>query len=218
MSNSVRPYEMKDMLRVPLVTTLETSAGTLFLRNGCTPDLVEHLKADPGLKAFTRRAEREYELLMMLAQRSDSNLTLAYTPGGEIVGEVALAPADSWWQGLGQIKEIAVQVSSRWRRLGIASNLLALALEQDYVEDWIIIALGFSWHWDLEGLGLTSYRYRQLIGRLFAHFGFAEYLTSEPNIREDPANVFLARIGRQVKPETMDSFFSHLLFTEIPLR
>jgi hypothetical protein len=152
----------------------------------------------------------------MLARRSDTHLTLAYTPGGGIVGEVTLAPADSWWQGLEQINEIAVQVSSRWRRLGIASNLLALALEQDYVEDWIIIALGFSWHWDLEGLGLTSYRYRQLIGRLFARFGFAEYLTSEPNIREDPTNVFLARIGRQVKPETMDSFFSRLLYTEIP--
>jgi acetoin utilization protein AcuA len=92
-----------------------------------------------------------------------------------------------------------------------------MALEQDYVEDWIIIAMGFSWHWDLKGLELTSYRYRQLIGRLFANFGFAEYPTSEPNIKEDPANIFLARIGRQVKPESMDSFFSRLLSTEILL-
>ena len=199
------------MTQVSLVKTLETPAGTLFLQNGCSPGLVEHLRADPGLKAFTRRAEREHELLLTLAQRLDSDVTLAYTLGGEIVGEVSLAPADSWWQGLGQIDEIAVQVSSRWRRLGIASHLLALALSQECVEERIIIAMGLSWHWDTRGLELTNYCYRQLIGRLFARFGFAEYLTSEPNISDDPANMFLARIGRQVKRETMDRFFSRLL-------
>src|SRR5215472_11559342 len=37
--------------------------------------------------------------------------------------------------------------------------------------------------------GNSRFRYREMIARLFAAHGFAEYLTSEPNIRMDPANI-----------------------------
>jgi GNAT superfamily N-acetyltransferase len=194
--------------------TIKTPAGTLVLRNFCPPSLVESLRADNGLHAFARLPEREHQLLVDIAKRPDSALTLAYTLSGEIVGEVTLAPADAWWEGLGQTYEIAVQVSSRWRRLGIARQLLAFALELDALEEIIILAMGLSWHWDTERLGLTRYRYRQLIEQLFAGYGFSEYLTSEPNIRMDPANIFLARIGNQVNQQSMNHFLNRLLRSE----
>ena len=193
---------------------LKTPAGTLFLRDFCSPQLVESLRADSGLNAFTRLPEREHQLLLSIAKRSDSVLTLAYTPAGEIVGEVTLAPVDSWWAELEHAYEIAIQVSPRWRRLGVAGHLLTFALEQDAVEEMIILAMGLSWHWDLKGVAISRYRYRQLLTKLFTDRGFAEYLTTEPNITMDPANVFLARIGKRVKPETMNRFFSRLLNTE----
>ncbi len=185
-----------------------------MLRNFSPPSLVESLRADNGLRAFARLPEREHQLLVNIAKRSDSVLTLAYTLSGEIVGEVTLAPAEAWWEGLGQTYEIAVQVSSRWRGLGIARQLLASALELDALEEIIILALGLSWHWDTEGLGLTRYRYRQLIEQLFASYGFCEYLTTEPNIRMDPANIFLARIGSQVDQHSVNHFLNHLLCSE----
>jgi GNAT superfamily N-acetyltransferase len=194
--------------------TLETSEGILFLRDFCSPQLVESLRADRGLNAFTRLPEREHQLLLTIAKRSDSVLTLAYTSVGEIVGEVTLAPVDSWWADLEHAYEIAIQVSPRWRRLGVARHLLTFALEQEAVEEMIILAMGLSWHWDIEGVGIGRYRYRQLLAKLFTDRGFAEYLTTEPNITMDPANVFLARIGKRVKPETMNRFFSRLLNTE----
>jgi len=194
--------------------TIKTPAGTLVLRNFSPPSLVESLRADNGLRAFARLPEREHQLLVNIAKRSDSVLTLAYTLSGEIVGEVTLAPAEAWWEGLGQTYEIAVQVSSRWRGLGIARQLLASALELDALEEIIILALGLSWHWDTEGLGLTRYRYRQLIEQLFASYGFCEYLTTEPNIRMDPANIFLARIGSQVDQHSVNHFLNHLLCSE----
>jgi GNAT superfamily N-acetyltransferase len=193
---------------------LETQAGKLFLSNSCSPSFVEGLKVDSGLRSFARLPEREHQLLINIAKRPDCRLTLAYTPSGVIVGQVTLAPAEVWWEGLENAYEGAIEVSSNWRRLGIASQLLAFALEQDELEDMIVFAMGLSWHWDTVGLDLDKYRYRQLIERLFAAQGFSEYLTSEPNIRMDPANIFLARIGKRVNRQTTNQFLNRLLKSE----
>jgi len=84
----------------------------------------------------------------------------------------------------------------------------------DALEEIIILAMGLSWHWDTEGLGLTRLRYRRLIAQLFASYGFSEYLTSEPNIRMDPANILLARIGRHVSQQHMNHFLNRLLSSQ----
>ena len=97
---------------------LETTAGTLFLQDHCQPSFVESLRVDGGLRAFARLPEREHQLLVKIAKRSDCRLTLAYTPEGVIVAEVTLAPGDAWWAGLEHVYEGAVQVSANWRRLG----------------------------------------------------------------------------------------------------
>jgi hypothetical protein len=78
---------------------LGTKAGPLFLQDHCTTVLVERLKANSGLHAFAHLPEREYQLLLTLAKRPDTELTLACTPTREIVGQVTLVPADGWWQG-----------------------------------------------------------------------------------------------------------------------
>jgi GNAT superfamily N-acetyltransferase len=175
---------------------------------------VASLKADRGLRAFARVPEREHELLLGIAERPDSALTLAYTNTGIIVGQVTLAPLDHWWQDIGNTYEIAVEVSAGWRRMGIAHHLLSLALEFESLEESLIIALGLSWHWDYAGLGITPFHYRELIARLFAAHGFSEYLTSEPNIRMDPANILVARLGSRFAEESMNRFFQRLLQSE----
>ena len=205
---------INDATSLPRIRTLETPAGTLLLQDHCQPSLVEILRVDSGLHAFARLPEREHQLLVSIARRSDCRLTLAYTPEGVIVGEVTIAPGDSWWADLEYVYEGAIQVSSNWRRLGIARQLLAFALELDTVEDMILFALGLSWHWDTEGLGLNRYQYRKLIERLFAAYGFVEYLTSEPNITMDPANIFLARIGSRVNLQTINQFYNRMLSSQ----
>lgn len=189
----------------------ETSAGTLYLRDFCSASLVESLQADTGLNAFARRSEREHALLRTIAERSDSKLTLAYTSRGVIVGQVTLAPAEKRWDGLKNTYEIAIEVSSGWRRRCIAQRLLSLVFELDCLEDAIVIGLGLRWHWDMEGLGLPPFAYRAMIAGLFAQVGFAEYLTAEENIRMDPANIFLARLGRRVEMTTVSAFYDRLL-------
>lgn len=188
----------------------ETPGGTLFLQQFCPPSLVERLQADDGLRSFARRPEREYQLLLNLARRPECALALAYTGSGEIVGQVTLAPADAWWQGLANTYEIAFEVSSSWRRLGVIRQLLTLALELRTLERMILLAMGLCWHWDTAGLGLSPLRYRGLIAHLFAAHNFVEYPTAEPNIRDDPANILLVRIGDQVDQQTSNQFLSCL--------
>jgi acetoin utilization protein AcuA len=195
----------------PRRSTFETAAGSLILHSFCPPSLVASLRADRGLHAFARVPQREHQLLLGIAERPDCALTLAYTPTGEIVGQVTLAPLDHWWQDIGNAYEIAVEVSAGWRKLGIAHHLLSLALEFESLEEYLLVGLGLSWHWDYAGLGITPFHYRELIARLFAAHGFSEYLTSEPNIRMDPANILVARLGSRLAEESMNRFFQRLL-------
>jgi GNAT superfamily N-acetyltransferase len=206
--------EISGSTRISRVKIYKTPAGPLFLRNCCSPSFVEGLKADQGLRAFARRPEREHHLLLSLAQKPENRLTLAYTATGEIVGQATLAPLDDWWQDIGNAYEIAVEVSSGWRKLGLAHKLLSFALEFESLEKYLILGLGLSWHWDYEGLGISRFHYRELISRLFAAHGFTEFLTSEPNIRMDPANILVARLGRRLEEESMNRFFHRLLQSE----
>jgi acetoin utilization protein AcuA len=199
----------------PRKREVERAAGSLILHSFCPPSLVASLRADNGLRAFARTPEREHQLLLGISERPDCALTLAYTPTGKIVGQVTLAPLDHVWQDIGNAYEIAVEVSAGWRKLGIAHQLLSLALEFESLEESLIIAFGLSWHWDYVGLGLTPFHYRKMIDRLFAAHGFAEYLTSEENIRMDPANILLARLGSRLPEKSMNRFFHHLLESEL---
>ena len=123
---------------------VETGGAVLFLQDFCTASLVESLKPDGGLRAFARLPEREHFLLREMAERPDNMLTLAYTAEGMIVGQVTLAPAESSWRGLTNPYEIAFEVSTGWRRRGLARQLLDLVFEQECLDDLIIIGLGLS--------------------------------------------------------------------------
>jgi len=216
MTSQLLTFHEPDLLQKnnvsPLRRGFETAAGPLILQNFCSPALVASLKAERGLHAFAHSPEREHQLLLGIAERPDSSLTLAYTPGGEIVGQVTLAPADPWWQGVANTYEIAIEVSAHWRRLGIARQLLSLALEFDAVEEMILVAVGLSWHWDLKGSGLSPFRYRSMIARTFEPYDFFEGLTDEPNVGMDPTNILLVRIGKHVEREVMDQLFGRLRF------
>jgi len=193
--------------------TLETKMGPLLLRDFCPPSLVERLRPDSGLKAFARLPEREHQLLIGIAKSPDCALTLAHTSAGEIVGQVTIAPGDVWWEGIDNVYEVAIEVSSNWRGESIARQMLAFALELDALEDMILFAAGLSWHWDMEGLGITTHRYRELIAHLFATQGFIEYPTTEPNISMEPANILLVRIGKRVDQRVVTQFFNRMMST-----
>jgi acetoin utilization deacetylase AcuC-like enzyme len=204
-------FHLRDRVIPSRMKTLETPKGPIFLRDACPPSLIERLKAEEGLHSFARLPEREHELLLSIARSPDCELTIAHTPGGEIIGQVTLTPGDEWFDGLDNAYEITIEVSSHWRGLGLAHQLLAFALQLETLEEVILFAMGLSWHWDTEGLHITPHHYRQMLAQLFASQGFVEYATAEPNIRMEPANILLARIGRRVPQQEKDHFIGCLL-------
>ncbi len=191
--------------------TLQTAQGALLLRDFCPSSLIERLKADQGLSSFARLPEREHQLLLDIARSPDCALTVAHTDTGHIVGQVTIAPADEWWEGIDNLYEVAIEVSSGWRGLGIAREVLDFALELDAKEDMIFFAIGLSWHWDAEGLGISMIRYRDLIKHVFGSQGFVEYSTTEPNVSMEPANVLVARIGSRVDKQVANRFLNRLV-------
>lgn len=50
-----------------------------------------------------------------------------------------------------------------------------------------------------------------MLARLFAAHGFAEQLTTEPNIRMEPANILLVRFGEQVDSRAIAHFYNNLV-------
>lgn len=191
--------------------TIETPKEPLLLRDFCPPSFVERMSPDSGLKAFARLPEREHQLLISIAKSPDCALTLAYTTDGVIIGEVTLAPGEEWWEGFENLYEVTIEVSSNWRNMGVAKRTLAFALQLDALEDMILFAMGLSWHWDTEGLGISPRRYRQIIARLFASQGFEEHATNEPNILMEPANILMVRTGNRVDPLVVRRFYTRLL-------
>lgn len=194
----------------PRVRTLETARGQILLRDWCPPSLVARLHADEGLHAFARRADREQALLKRIASDPLCELVVAHTPEGLLIGQVSICAAEDWWEGIPDLYEVAIEVSSNWRKLGLASALLTFALEPDYFEEVILFALGLAWHWDLDGAGMGSLSYARLIRQLFEGVGFEKMAANEPNLPLDPANIFLARIGGSVNPGTEAQFRSRL--------
>ncbi|GHO68219.1 hypothetical protein KSC_071110 [Ktedonobacter sp. SOSP1-52] len=185
---------------------ISTPRGNVFLRDFCPAPFVERLRVDAGTHAFAHLPEREHQLLLSIARNPDCTLALAHTPEGAIVGQVTLAPLDTWWSQLENAYEIAIEVSEHWRGLGIARRLLAFALELETAENLILCALGLSWHWDIEGLHTTPHRYREMLVHLFTSQGFTEFATTESDITMDPVNVLLVRIGKWVDTRDIKTF------------
>ena len=190
---------------------IDLPQGSVILQTCCPTRLVESLETECGLRAFARQPECEHRRLLDIARRPENSLALAYTPAGVIIGQITMAPADGWWPRMSRAYEVALEISPTWRKQGVAHRLLAMVLEEEHIEDLIILGMGLSSHWDTERVGLSPARYRDMLIHFLAYHGFIDYLTSEPNIRMEPYNVLLARIGIRVSLETTLQFYHDLV-------
>lgn len=207
--------DMFDLLHMGRTTTpsrskvLETKAGTVLLRDCCPPSLIERLHADSGLCAFARLPEREHQLLLDIASSPDCALVIAHTPTGDIVGQVTLAPLDEWWDGVENAYEVAIEVSSQWRGRDIARNLLAFALEFDMLEHVILVAAGLSWHWDIEGLGITPCAIERYL-HISLHRRDLPHMT--PLSRTSCWHVLVVTLTSTMSLNFIHVYFAHLIF------
>lgn len=200
---------------------IDTPRGRIWVREKAPPDFIASLQLDEGMGSFAAPhypPSRELKALQRIAEGEESNVIVAYTEDGKMVGFVAIAPpsaAERWGKlsGRGLIEAMAIEVSRGWRSMGIANKMMQSGLSDPFFDDKIVICTGYTWHWDLDSTALTKGDYRRMLLRYLEKAGFEYYETDEPNVGLDKHNFLTARIGPRVRRELHDRF-ERLLFKE----
>jgi acetoin utilization protein AcuA len=197
--------------------THDTPRGMLTIRSYCPPGFFSGLKVDGGIGNFSHYSSiiQKIDVFERTAQSKDGNVTLALLDEGLIVGYVACwYPAEGErWRTLDELmyEMGALEVSRTYRHMHLARRIMDVIMDDAFFEEKIAYMNGFSWHWDLDGTGLTMAEYRRMMINLLRPYGFREYPTNEPNIAIRQENIYMARIGSRVS-ERDQRRFRNLLF------
>lgn len=195
---------------------LDTRRGSLTVETQVPAGALGRLKPDPGLTSISS-PEATQRHLCKVASRTDGAVTAAWDPASHLlVGYAAVHPADpeTRWSNvpLPQIIELgSLEVSRGWRGFGLSGVLLDLTFADRCFDDKIVISSEYVWHWDLASTGFSKWKYRVMLRRILAGSGFREMATDEPNVRWDPANIFMVRVGPEVSPDLLQRFQSWLM-------
>lgn len=122
----------------------------------------------------------------------------------EIVGYITFHEPDAYtrWSKHPRVIEMGgIEVSEDWRRCKIGENLLKVGFSNPKLENYIAITMEFCWHWDVDQTGLSVWDYQRMLTKLFGTVGLNKVPTDDPDILEHPANVLMARIGKNVSLE-----------------
>jgi acetoin utilization protein AcuA len=189
-----------------------TKKGIVHIESNLSLDRIQDMIFASGFTTheqyrsiFTKKATLERIL------GRGGGVALALLDNKTIVGFAALDYPDTneRWSRLGEkiMMEVkAVEMSRDLRNNGIARQLLSALLLNPALEQKILYLSAYSWTWDLDYSGLSVPSYRQMLIELYTNFGFFEYPTNEPNVCLKPENIFMARVGKDILPETLKNF------------
>ena len=186
---------------------INTPQGQVFIEGPVKRDYIASLLIDPQLSNF-RNPVRQKEALMIVANSPEGMVYIA-RHGKNIIGYVSFHVPSPYtrWSKHPRILELgAIEVSTRWRRFGIAANLLKETFQNNLLEEYIIIICEFQQHWDLRGTKMNAWNYQRMLARLYGSEGFKKRRTDDPEILEHPSNMFLARFGRKVNSAYIKAF------------
>lgn len=198
------------------VEILETHCGAITICGLCKPPFFKGLKLDDGLGHFAHYSSiiQKLETFESISEQQDGRVTLAIWASSVVGYCVGAYPKpDDRWAALGRLmyELAAIEVSRNYRGCGLAKKLIGITMDDDFFEDKITYICGYSWHWDIEGAGVSAVQYRSMMKRLYSKFGFREVYTNEPNISLRDENLMMIRVGSRVTPEDQMKF-RHLRF------
>ncbi|HVJ50385.1 MAG TPA: GNAT family N-acetyltransferase [Desulfitobacterium sp.] len=187
---------------------IPTSEGPILVEGPVGTELMASLEFDPGLRAF-RPPKRQKEALLGIIQLEEGRVIIARL-GQRLLGYVTFHRPDSferWSKGPEQLIELgAIEVSPEFRRFGIARKMLEVSFGDSSMEDYLVVATEYYWHWDLESTGLHVWEYREMMRQLMSPVGMVIKDTDEEEIASHPANMLMVRYGSNLKLETILAF------------
>lgn len=179
---------------------MPTTLGKLLIRGPVAPENLEKYSLTEGLCCF-RPPSQQHQAILDLSQEKDG-LIFTATLANIIVSYVSFQKPDyPWWQKrcFPYLIELgSIETDPSWRNMGISKALLENLFKNSnflFFEDFIVIAVQFIQSWDLINTGMSPWTYRQFMLDFFKKFDFVTWETVDPEVREHPCNILLARVG-----------------------
>lgn len=181
----------------------------VIIEGPVTIEQLETYYMDEKLDTF-RPPLQQYEALKEIVASPEGRLILARVEK-KIIAYVTYHYPDElerWSESnIDNLLELgAIEVIADYRGSGVAKNLLRVTMLDDAMEDYIIIATNYYWHWDLYGTGLTAADYRKIINKVMLAGGLEYMPTDDPDICTHSANCLTVRIGSRVSDESILHF------------
>ncbi len=184
------------------VLELHTPKGLVYIEGPAEHSYLSSLEMNDRLNNF-RPAKKQKDALIRISRLPNGMIYLARHEN-EIVGYVTFHPVDEFtrWHKHPSVLEMGgIEISPDWRQCKIGENLLQLAFSNPCLDDYIVLTMEYCWHWDLRNSNLDVWEYQKMLTRLFAKAGLTKVTTDDPDIVEHPANVLMARIGKNVSKQ-----------------
>lgn len=188
---------------------LKTDRGKLTVEGPVPPDTLMKYPFHSGLVAF-RPPEKQSEAILGISRLPEGRVIIARTET-EVVGYVTFLYPDSlehWSKGnMHDLLELgAIEVAAPYRKFNVARTLLRVAFADPHMENYIVISTEYYWHWDLKGTRLSVWEYRNVMEKVMSSAGLEWFATDDPEITVHPANCLMARIGKNIPPESVEKF------------
>ena len=197
---------------------MNTDLGRLHIRGPVDPERLSNYRLSDGSCCF-RPASRQHSSLLELSKQPDG-LVFTAALANIIVSYVTFQKPDyPWWQErcFPRLVELgSIETDPAWRNMGISKALLDSLFKNpdfQYFEDYIVIAVHFIQSWDLKNTGLDPWTYRDFMLSLFKRYNFSNWETVDPEVREHPCNMLLARVGDKSGLKDLTHFTSCCLGT-----
>ena len=188
---------------------LRTSQGNILIEGPVSAEKLAEYDFHEDLVSF-RPAAQQHKALIEIAQLPEGRILIA-RHRHMIVGYVTYLypdPLERWSEGnIDYLIELgAIEVIPQFRGCGVGKNLLIVSMMDDAMEDYLIITTEYYWHWDLKGTGLNVWDYRKIMEKMMNAGELKWFATDDPEICSHPANCLMARIGKRIKPESIQQF------------
>lgn len=188
---------------------LETPKGMVHIEGPVSGEYIQSLEMNQNLNNF-RPAKRQKEALLRITGMPNGMIYIARHEN-EIIGYVTFHKADDYtrWIKHPKIVEMGgIEISPDWRKCNVGDTLMKVSFSDNALDDYIVITMEYCWHWDLRNCNLDVWEYQKMLTKLFARVGLNKVTTDDPDIIEHPANVLMARIGKNVSMNDVLKFES----------
>lgn len=186
---------------------LETPKGLVYIEGPAGAEHLQSLEMNAGLTNF-RPPKKQKEALIRITGLPHGMIYIARHES-EIIGYVTFHKADEftrWYKHPKVLEMGGIEISPEWRKCGVGENLMRVAYSNKTLDDFIVLTMEYCWHWDLRHTNMDVWQYQQMLTKIFGKVGLNKVTTDDPDITEHPANVLMARIGKNVGKQDIMMF------------